>query len=544
MHSSRHLLAALSLLAACAEPTPSTSAREPARPAPAPLAELPGATPSPDAPRLGPIAVPTGPVCAPELRLERAYVTEGEQARVTARCSSSARLDGLVTTLGPAGWRWAPASGVGTWQTGLADGGVHVVTLEVRAGPDAPVERASAQLSIADAFEAPANMPVDPARYEAEWGLPVLHLFPSAPLGESYVPTRAFYEGVAYEGAAKIRGATSSGYPKPPLLVKFDPVPLRLAGRPDKHHLVLISDFDDNSYARQRQVFGTWAAMAAWSGEARLVPQPFPLVVFLDGRYQGLYTAVDHVDDEFVAEHGLSRDGNLYKSVNHDANFRMTDAWGDPKGALEAGWEKKEGLPADDFSDLNALTTWASTVDDARFAAELDDWLPRTEWMDWLLLVHFHAADDSGGKNAYVYDDPRQPRRFRYAPWDFNHSLGQDWTTARVGSDAFNDFSWSNELFARFQRDPALAAELWARFAAMRAPGGPLSREAQLALLDGTYAGTEAPVRRDWARWGPTYLQYWSWRSDLTTPAEERAWVRRWLVERDAFLSLVHPRPP
>ena len=43
-------------------------------------------------------------------------------------------------------------------------------------------------------------------------------------------------------------------------------------------------------------------------------------------------------------------------------------------------------------------------------------------------------ADDSGGKNAYLYFDP-VGGLIHHVPWDFNHSLGQTWQTEREASN-------------------------------------------------------------------------------------------------------------
>ena len=56
------------------------------------------------------------------------------------------------------------------------------------------------------------------------------------------------------------------------------------------------------------------------------------MVVYLDGVYFGLYTMTDHIDDELMQASGLLETGNLYKAINHDANFRLTNANGDDQG--------------------------------------------------------------------------------------------------------------------------------------------------------------------------------------------------------------------
>lgn len=124
--------------------------------------------------------------------------------------------------------------------------------------------------------------------------------------------------------------------------------------------MILTSTFDDTSYVRQKLVYDLWKAMAEFQNEHRLTPATFFAVVYINGVYQGLYVAVsdlppilslyltlfyailtpfyssftqfysaftqcDRIDDEFIRHHDLpSGEGNMYKAVNHDANFYLT----------------------------------------------------------------------------------------------------------------------------------------------------------------------------------------------------------------------------
>ena len=105
--------------------------------------------------------------------------------------------------------------------------------------------------------------------------------------------------------------------------------------------LDILSALNAERAARRAAVVVTDVA----SGEQRLVPRTAFVVVYLDGEYHGLFTVIDRVDDEFIEEMGFDATGNLYKSVDHDANFALTNADGQPKLTLHDGWEKEEGEP-------------------------------------------------------------------------------------------------------------------------------------------------------------------------------------------------------
>jgi spore coat protein CotH len=260
--------------------------------------------------------------------------------------------------------------------------------------------------------------------------------------------------------------------------------------------------------------------------------------VYLNGRYHGLFVGIDHVDDEFIREMGMDSGQDLYKSVSHDANFYLTNAGGALKSDLAAGWEKKEGLPLTDLHSVQQLTAWSANSDSATFAAELDQWLLHDAWMDWFLLVRRFAADDSAGKNAYLYVDPVDGR-FHVVPWDFNHALGQTWQTARQSATDVDDYIWNNGVFNHLQREPTLAATLWAREAWLTEPGNPLSADEITRRIDEQLLSIGPSTERDWDKWRMDYVNYggWSWRSDWTTPAEEHAYVLQWVAERDQILT-------
>lgn len=497
------------------------------------------------------VAGPVFPTCQPVATVDEPFYTEGETVQVSYSCTTGKRRSAFHAASGAEapGASLDPESWTLTWPTDLDDGGRHVLVLRVwPAGheddPDL-LETAVATVWVADAFDDPANVPVVANQYTEEWGLPVLHLDPSGPLDEvDYTPATITHDGVTYAAEMKLRGSASLYYPKNSFTLHF-PTPnldVEDQGLDKKDHLVLVTNFDDNSYVRQKLAYDLWAEMADYWGRDRLTPRSFFAVVYMHGEYFGLYLAADRVDEEFIGEMGLDDMGNVYKAINHDANFRRTDANGTPKVTLHQGYEKKDGLPGEDqpgaFDDLEELVAFCADTDHATFAATADQWIRVDEFLDWFLFVHWTASDDSGGKNSYLYNDPDQ-QEFRYAPWDFNHSFGQGWYTYRIAPDTYNDFRWTNEIFVHFQDHTASNAEQWYRFGAMR-DDGPLNVSWMLARLDEYYAVIDRSAERDWSVWEERYFSYWEGDND-TTYWEERDYLVDWLIQRDAWMLAYHP---
>ena len=495
-------------------------------------------------------ADPSAPegTCGPVSDLAQPYFLEGDSVGFSVTCGGSlSQADAELILLGlPEGAAFDEAGLSLSWDTGPASGGRHDLVFSDRAAgaTDRVPAASTVTFWVADNPDIAGAVAVDPLTYTEEWGLPVFHLTYEGSLTESYTAGETTYRGETYPHEIKIRGAASAGYPKNSWTVKYDEPEIEVEdwGR-SRDRLVFLTTFDDNSFVRQKLIYDVWAAMADHAGESRLTPRTFFGVVYLQGVYHGLYVIVDHVDNEFVDHFGLNRDGNLYKSVNHDANFELTDYYGNTKSSLHSGYEKKEGDPSDDFSDLDSLVAWSGPAPAATILAEAEDWFPLGEFQDWFLLVYYSLSEDSAGKNAYLYNDPTQATRFRYVPWDFNHAWGQNWYTARTSSDALNDYFHVNRLFWAMQTDPAGQTALWDRFRNLRETG-PLGLEWQLATLDEYFALIEPSAERDWARWAYDYHHEW-WagyrESDWTTYQEEKAYLYDWVEERAALFEVLVP---
>ncbi len=498
---------------------------------------------SPDAD--APATADAGVACAPRAGGPH-WLEEGETLTLTIACTvgperGPGELAFSVDPM-PAGTSYDPATATLSWTPGLDQAAVYQLTLGVVGG--AAADTGQVKIGVADAFDAPGNQPVvDPLAYPEEFGLPVLFLSPRPQDPELYTPATVVYRGHTYAAAGKKRGATSLAYPKNSYTLKFDrvdpfmePAHGGAGGFVDKHKVVLLANFDDNSYVRQRLAYDMWDRMDA----DHLTIQTYSAVVYVDGAFVGLYTVADHVDKDLMLANGLDPDGNLYKALSHDANFRLVKKNGSPKVTLHDGYEKKEGLPLEGapgaFDDLDALVAWVATADSPTFLAERATRIQVRDYEDWWVLMTFMLADDSAGKNSYHFHDPAGGP-WRYAPWDLNHSLGQAYETSRVPAVAEEDYISMNGLFERFLAEPSIAGPLAERYRAVL--DGTFAQDALLALVDGYVAEIDAVARRDERKWATAYRTYadWEWRTDFTTYEEEIAYLRTWIGARWAFLD-------
>ncbi len=506
------------------------------------------ATPTPGASNGAAAELDVGPwpeppeACELGSDLASPYLLEGDLVSTDLSCQYSfgaaqAQLEPVTL---PEGASWADPSF--SWQTGPADGGrIDLVFALTTAGIEGEVPSAeTVAFWVADDPSAADNVPVDPYSYTEEWGLPVLHVSPWSELSSGYVAAELVYQGHHYPCFFKIRGATSSHYPKPGYMLEFEQDELDIeAWGTTRDHLALITPFDDNSYVRQKLIYDQWAAIADHWGQQRLTPRSYFAVLYLSGTYRGLFMALDRVDNQFLAQQGFDEGSNLYKAVDHDANFYLTDPNGEPKETLHDGYEKEEGLPADDFSDLDALVTFTGNAEAQELVDGIGEWIDPGEFMDWLLLVHYSLSEDSAGKNCFLSTAVGE-QYFRYVPWDFNFSWGQNWRTSRTSTSTLTDYTNVNRIFWAIQQIEASDAELWERYRSMAQPGGPLHPDWIRAQVDAYYALIEPSAQRDWEAWSQDYYSYEGWaeyrdaEEDWTDYQGEKAYLYRWLEDRAA----------
>ncbi len=463
---------------------------------------------------------------------EPQWVVEGESLSVVISCATGTELTDLVLGELPAGASFEESSLTLTWTPGWDQAAVYELSLT----SESLFANGALTIGVADAFGNVANLPiVDPSTYTMELGLPVLFMSAEPP-NSDFAPTQITYGGKVHEAEAKIRGASSTAYPKKSYALRFDKFDAfgetKFADFDNRTRVILTSTFDDNSYIRQRMAFDLWSLL-----DPSIPIIAYNAVVYHGTEYRGIYTVTDHINAELMARNGLSDEGNLFKAENHAANFRA-DYNGSPKTTLHDGYSKTEGDPeqgeAGAFDDLDALVDFVANSDDTTFNAGIADHIDIDDYAAWWIHVTFILAGDSGGKNSYHYHD--EARTWRAAPWDFNDSFGQDWRTRRADSDEARNFFSSNRLFERLLGHPTLGPEIRLRYQELLETGV-FSKTALSSMIDRYEDEIHLSAQRDWALWEDQYRSFsrWSGRNDFTSHQEELQYIRTWLTERWQF---------
>ena len=262
---------------------------------------------------------------------------------------------------------------------------------------------------------------------------------------------------------------------------------------PEAHErLVLLASWVDPTYMRGK------LTMDLTREAGGLAPRMGHAVLYLNGAYHGLYILAERVDEHFLARHGMSPEGNLYKAESHYANWALHE---DPL----SGFAKKNnragrsGDLGDFFSALNAAALTTRSYD-----SEVRPRLHITEWEAWNRVHTFAMNNDTFTKNYYLYHDPGAPPgsakdRFRIIMWDADATWGNKWDGTPLSTDPRDWFGTPNHFAHRYFAVSGYATRYLQDYRA--ALGKSLHPEALSSRLAPTARSIRAEAHRDLNHW-------------------------------------------
>ena len=240
-----------------------------------------------------------------------------------------------------------------------------------------------------------------------------------------------------YSGARiRLRGDSSRGYPKKSYRITL-PVWQPYNGRIEWN---FNAEYLDETYIH------SW--MFAWIME-RLDYPCFSIDhvrLYVNDAYIGLYVRGEPVDEQFLLDHGMDPDANLYKaSVDGACLSRYDD--------VAAYWEKKAN-EGENWTDLYSLIEYLDGVDPVMLHESAGEHFELNSLLSILAVNSLTLNYSTYYHNYYMYRDIRGTGLWTCLPWDVDKTFG-DWIS-RTYTAGVNAYWYDNPLIEKVLLDPVL----------------------------------------------------------------------------------------
>ena len=360
--------------------------------------------------------------------------------------------------------------------------------------------------------------------------IPIFFIHPLPVSKDYFSSVTVIYKGITYKAKGKIRGAQSAFYPKKSYTLKFSKK--NLFSDPDNplftnhEKLILHSNFDDNSYIRNRLAYFIWNSL-----ENDFKINSFSAEIYGNGSFKGLYTVTEFIEKSYFVRNGKSSGGNLYKGESWDANLFT-------KADLFSGIEKKEGYPeAGDegsYSDMKLFIEILNNnkLSESEFSKIFSQVADVQSYYDWWFLVSLIKGFDSIAKNTYHYHDLSASGKWYFIPWDFNYSFGQNAKTERSSPNFDHKKVSGNAVFKRLILNPNFHENYRKRYT--RLLMNDLSLSNLINMIDKIYEEIHVSAKKDFSKWEKSYRDYilWNERKDFTNFDDEVNYIKKWITNQ------------
>ncbi len=320
--------------------------------------------------------------------------------------------------------------------------------------------------------------------------LPIVHLN----VGDASINSNEIYTDVTFDlvnteeeligltGGIRLRGNSTSGYPKKPYRIKFDQK-VSLFGLEKAKSWVLLAEYLDPSCMHNYTAFH----LGATSDALNFTPTAHHVNVYLNGEYVGLYTLCEQVQEN-TGRMNLKQtitpdmtnldDFNFYVCLDEDAQFDPNAvegedyfyvAWCNKYFSLK--YPKKEDFCSDEqfYSFFAQLEDHYHTVLDAcrdGNTKKMKRYMDVESLIDHMIIDQIMGERDHVWKSFYSYQIAGE--KLAFGPiWDYDYSLYVPWT------DAPNEYytvdskiEYSNEFFRGVARSDELYELLCERYQA------------------------------------------------------------------------------
>ena len=316
-----------------------------------------------------------------------------------------------------------------------------------------------------------------------------------------------------YRATIKYRGASSySKFDKKQYRIEFyknnkdSTKKVSLAGMGANSEWVLNGPYLDKTLIRNKLVYDLAGELNGWAPDTRFVE------LFVDGKYQGVYLAVEPVTNGEsrlrLAEFGLLSGETAYV-VNRDridTGTEEIETWGKTKGhtynALYIRYPSKNKITKkqkeyikNDISEFEQVL-YGKNFSDKRIGYQ--EYIDMDNWVDYFIINEFAMNYDAGNLSTYVYKE--LGGKLQPAAWDFNNGF-DNYQWFHTETDRL--YTVENSWFDRLWQDESFKEHVCERYGQLRKTT--LSDEHIAEKIASYQAELGAAVDRNFKVWGYSF---------------------------------------
>ena len=249
-------------------------------------------------------------------------------------------------------------------------------------------------------------------------------------------------------GGIEIRGAGAQRYEKKAYSFKLkdrltnENLDAQLLGMREDQSWILDAMWLDCAKMRNRVCFDIWNDLHTLyyiDEEPKAVgaTHGYPVEMFLDGTYHGLYILSDRIDRKQLKL--KKKGGYLYKGGEWTDECKLQGVTS-PYDNSRLEWNGFESDYPDEIGDvefkyLSDLIQFFSNSPQEEFAANLEERLDISSLVDYFIFINLLMAYDNTGRNIFwgIYDvKATSVPKFIIQPWDLDGTLGRTWDAIKL----------------------------------------------------------------------------------------------------------------
>ena len=329
-----------------------------------------------------------------------------------------------------------------------------------------------------------------------------------------------------------------------------------LEGMADSSEWVLESSFVEKSLMRSKLSFDLLEQFRQDKKRQRIAPESRSVEVILNGKYNGVYLLMEHIDENFL---GLEQydeterfNAVMYRARNKNANFlarnfesfnrkdykhfpgglQPLDKASDPIWGWHSGYEQRHPQRkkiGELWEPIEDLVRFVALAQDREFREQIFQRIDQKSFID--LWIFSQLVDDSDGlfKNRYLARHRGSTAKWYIIPWDKDGVFGRKYNMKKRSHK-----KWlTTPLFERCMKIASFRKAFKERWKELREKGI-VSVTNLHDMIDRSAELLKDAQKRNFTRWPVNFYRY----PDAYDFHQEIEYLKDWIQKRIKWLDM------